>query len=127
MTTLSEAKQALYESLTVNAATGQPRSELHLAARVYKGEPPPGQMVGPVFISIATRGIEATDFTFALRVYAQVATGALEQQDRLDDLVYALEQFLDPQYPRNEWSWTYSDTLDALIAECDISYPRDDF
>lgn len=127
MTTLAEAKQALYELLTVNAATGQPRAELHLASRVYKGEPPAGQMVGPVFISIATRNIEPTDFGFALRVYALVSTGALEQQDRLDQLVYALEQFLDNRIPRNNWTWTYSEQLDALIAECEVAYPRDDF
>ena len=37
------------------------------------------------------------------------------------------EQFLDPAIPRNAWSWAYSETLDALVAECDLQYPRDDF
>lgn len=127
MTTLAEAKQDLYEMLVANPATGQPRSELSLAKRVYKGEPPPGQMVGPLFISISTTSIDPSEFGFVLRVYAQMSTGALEQQDLMDQLVYALEQYLDGKIPRNNWSWTYSDQLDALIADCSISYPRDDF
>lgn len=126
-TTLADAKQNLYEMLVTNPATGQPRSELSLAKRVYRGEPPAGQMVGPLFISISTNRLEPTEFGFTLRVYALMATGALEQQDRMDQLVYQLEQFLDPAIPRNAWSWAYSETLDALVAECDLQYPRDDF
>ena len=127
MTTLDEAKQDLYEMLVANATTGQPRSELSLAARVYKGEPTPGQMLGPLAITITTSSIEPSEFVFVLRAYAQLATGALLQQQRLDQLVYTLEQYLDGKIPRNNWTWAYSEQLDALIAECSLSYPRDDF
>lgn len=127
MTTVAEAKRALYELLTVNATTGQPRAELSAAARVYRGEPAPGQMAGPVAITITTSAIRATEFEFAVRCYAQLSTGAIEQQDRLDALVYALEMFLGDTYPRNDWSYQYDPNLDALISETVVEYPRDDF
>jgi hypothetical protein len=127
MTTLAEAKRNFYESLVVNAATGRPRAELIQAARVYRGEPAPGQMVGPIAVTITTSGMTPTECEFTLRCYAQLAPGALEAQDRLDQLVYALEMFLADTYPRGQWSYTYDPNLDALIAESSIEYPRDDF
>lgn len=127
MTSLSEAKRALYESLTVNAASGRPRAELSDAARVYCGEPTPGNMVGPVAITITTSGMTPTEFRFTLRCYAQLTPGALPAQDTLDRLVYALETFLGNSYPRNDWTYTYDPNLDALIAEASVESPRDDF
>lgn len=127
MTSLTDAKRDLYESLVVNSASGQPRSELALAARVYLNEPPPGQMVGPLAITVSTNSMTPLEFQLAIRIYAQLTTGALEQQRKADDLAYALETFLAAKYPRLAWQWSYDGALDALIVEATVPYPRDDF
>lgn len=127
MTSISDAKRDLYESLVVNSATGQPRSELAAAARIYMNEPTPGQMAGPLAITITTLNINPTEYHFAIRIYAQMSTGALAQQTRCDDLAYALERFLSGKYPRLDWTWAYDPNLDALVVETDLPYPRDDF
>ena len=127
MTTLADAKRNLYESLVINSASGQPRSELALAARVYLNEPPPGQMAGPLAITVSTNSINPVEFHLAVRVYALLTTGALEQQRKADELAYALEMFLANTYPRLDWQWAYDPALDALVVEADVPYPRDDF
>lgn len=127
MTSIADAKRNLYESLVTNSATGQPRSELALAARVYLNEPPPGQMAGPLAITVSTNSINPLEFHFAVRVYALLTTGALEQQRKADELTYALETFLAGTYPRLDWQWSYDPNLDALVIEADVPYPRNDF
>ena len=127
MTSLADAKRNVYESLVVNSASGQPRSPLVLASRVYLNEPPPGQMAGPLAITVSTNSLNPTEYHFAIRVYALLTTGALEQQRKADELAYALETFLAGTYPRLDWQWSYDPALDALIVEADLTYPRDDF
>lgn len=127
MTSLAEAKELLYEELTSNSATGNPIPALSAIARVYKGEPPAGEMVGPTALTISTQNLTPTEFQFALRLYVQMGMGVITAQDTLDDLVYDLEANLPDKYQRNTWNWSYAEAFDCLVAETDISYPRDDF
>lgn len=127
MTTLSEAKEVLYEELTSNAASGLPLAALSRIVRVYKGEPPAGEMVGPTALTITTLGITPTEFQFNLRVYSQMKQGVIGAQDLLDDAVYELETNLPNKYTRNTWNWSYAETFDCLVAEAQVNYPRDDF
>jgi hypothetical protein len=127
VTTLAEAKELLYEELTSNSATGRPVPALSAIARVYKGEPPAGEMVGPAALSISTQTLTPTEFVFAVRFYVQMNVGVLYAQDLLDELVYTLEQALPDKYQRNTWNWSFAEGFDCLVAETDISYPRDDF
>lgn len=127
MTTLAEAKETLYEELTSNSATGRPIPALSAVARVYKGEPPAGEMVGPTALSISTQSLTPTEFLFALRLYVQMGTGVIHAQDLLDELVYDLEAGLPDKYQRNTWNWSFAEAFDCLVAETEIAYPRDDF
>ena len=127
MTTLAEAKETLYEELTSTPGTGLPIPALSIIQRVYKGEPPAGEMVGPTALSISTQSISPTDFTFALRAYVQMSIGVIRAQELLDDIVYTLEANLPNRYTRNTWNWSYAEAFDCLVAETEIDYPRDDF
>ena len=127
MTSLLEAKQALYEQLAGNAATGMPRAELVGVARIYMGEPPAGEMLGPIAITITTQAVTPTEFEFNVRVYAQMATNALRAQTIMDDVVYRLEQFFSDSYTRNNWAYSYAENIDCLIADTSLQFPRDDF
>jgi len=127
MTTLAEAKESLYEELTTSSGTGRPIPILSTVQRVYKGEPPAGEMVGPVALSISTQSLTPTEFTFAIRAYVQMSIGVIRAQDTLDDVVYTLEANLADRYPRNTWNWSYAEAFDCLVAETEINYPRDDF
>lgn len=126
-TTLSEAKEILYEELTSASGTGRPIAALSRIERVYKGEPPAGEMVGPSALTISTQSITPTEFTFALRIYVQMSIGVLDAQELLDELVYECETGFPDRYTRNTWNWSYAEAFDCLVAETDINYPRDDF
>lgn len=126
-TTLAEAKQFLYEELTVNAATGQPIAPLARIVRVYNGEPPAGEMVGPVAATLTTQRLEPTEFVFSFRIYVQMAMGVQTAQRLLDDIVYEAETGLNNRYARNSWNWSYAEAFDCLVAQTDLQYPRDDF
>ena len=127
MTTLAEAKLALYEQLAANTATGMPRSELVGVARIYMGEPLAGDMLGPIAITITTQAVTPTDFEFNVRVYAQMVTNALQAQAIMDDVVYRLEEFFTDSYPRNTWQYSYAENIDCLLADTTLQFPRDDF
>lgn len=127
MTTLAEAKEILYEELTAGGSSGRPIPGLSRIERVYKGEPPAGEMVGPCALTISTQGMDATEFRFALRLYVQMGIGVLAAQTLADNVVYELEYNLPNRYSRNSWNWSYAEAFDCLVAETEISYPRDDF
>lgn len=126
-TTLAEAKQTLYEELTANASTGQPIAALARIVRVYNGEPPAGEMVGPVAATLTTQSLTPTEFQFAFRIYVQMSMGVRTAQALLDEITYEAETCLTDRYQRNTWNWSYAEAFDCLVAETEISYPRNDF
>jgi hypothetical protein len=127
VTTLAEAKELLYEELTAGGTNGRPIAAIGRVDRVYKGEPPAGEMVGPTALTISTQSLDPTEFRFALRLYVQMGIGVLQAQALADDLVYELENGLPNRYVRNTWNWSYAEAFDCLVAETEIAYPRDDF
>jgi hypothetical protein len=126
-TTLTDAKQTLYEELTANASTGQPIAPLSRIVRIYNGEPPAGEMVGPVAATLTTQSLNPTEFVFAFRIYVQMGMGVGTAQRLLDEIVYDAEIGLNNRYTRNTWNWSYAEAFDCLVAETDLQYPRDDF
>lgn len=126
-TSLAEAKETLYEELTLSGTSGKPIPALSRVERVYKGEPPAGEMVGPCALTISTQSVTPTEFLFALRLYVQASIGVMSAQELLDALVYDCETGLPNRYVRNTWNWSYAEAFDCFVAETDISYPRDDF
>lgn len=126
-TTLTEAKQYLYEELTANASTGQPIAPLARIVRIYNGEPPAGEMVGPVAATLTTQSLTPTEFVFSFRIYVQMSVGVGNAQRILDEIVYEAETGLNNRYIRNTWNWSYAEAFDCLVAETDVQYPRDDF
>tara|TARA_R110000868_G_scaffold78514_2_gene224005 strand:+ start:813 stop:1196 length:384 start_codon:yes stop_codon:yes gene_type:complete len=127
VTTLAEAKELLYEELTSVSGTGRPISSLSSVVRVYLGEPPAGEMVGPSALTISTQSLTPTEFLFVIRAYVQMGIGVMQAQAQLDDVVYQLETGLADRYQRNTWNWSYAEAFDCLVAETEIAYPRDDF
>jgi hypothetical protein len=126
-TSLADAKQTLYEELTTNASTGQPIAPLARIVRIYNGEPPAGEMVGPVAATLTTQSLTPTEFVFAFRIYVQMGMGVGTAQRMLDEIVYDAEIGLNNRYTRNTWNWSYAEAFDCLVAETDLEYPRDDF
>jgi len=84
--------------------------------------------LGDETVSVRTAGMTATEYRLAVTVYVAAVQSA-QGQDRLDDLVDAIEGVagLLQVTPRSDWTWLYDPAKQAFGMQTTIDYPRQDF
>lgn len=92
----------------------------------YPFEPARGQMQKPVALTVATSGLSATAYVFAVRVYITTEVDAQQAQDNLDVIVQAVDVLLEPYWAPGDWSIGPTEDSDAFVAECQVAVGRED-
>ena len=119
--TIGGAKAELF---TLLAPSGVPAVSGITAA--YPFEPGKGQMQKPVALTVATTGLTATAYLFAVRIYAATDVDAKVAQDNLDTILQATDVLLEPYWGPGDWSVAAVEDLDAIVAECQVAVGRED-
>lgn len=122
---LVDAKQDLYDCFA-DDDTGRPVVELAsveygglgYVRRVMRGEPRAGDLPAPISMSVITLGMGATEYRFAVNIYAKPDSDALVVQDQIDATIDAAEALFSSEFTRGDWSVSYSTAIDAFVATC---------
>jgi hypothetical protein len=80
-------------------------------------------------VTVSTAGVAPTDWRLYVRVYVP-AIQSEEGQDRLDDVVEAVETVADSlgsSVPRSDWDFVYDDGKDCFLMVTIVEYPREDW
>lgn len=77
-------------------------------------------------VSVASAGARPTEYLLFIRIYVPAVQSA-EGQDRLDDLVEAVEAAETSAVPRGAWDFLYDEGKDAFMMATVVEYPREDF
>ena len=78
---------------------------------------------------MSTAGVTPTDWQLFIRIYVR-AIQSSEGQDRLDDLVEAIEtvgESLGSGSPRSTWEFDYDESKDCFVMLTTVDYPRVDW
>jgi hypothetical protein len=118
---LKGARDAVYAALT-----GSPIPKVKAVVRY---EPAPGSLPAPASVSVASAGMNATDFLVTVRVYTATNSNVEWAADTRDDIVTAVEALLDTDtaWPRSDWTFVWAEDFDAFVGSCTLTVPRDDF
>lgn len=82
----------------------------------YPFEPPPGQGVKPVMVTVATAGMTAVDYLLALRIYVSTDADAETAQNTLDDLIMTIDGRMTSGFGPSNWDVAYDAELAAFVA-----------
>ncbi len=119
MTSLKAARAAV--AAKIAAAT------VAYAPTVLDYDPP--QLSNADTITVSTAGVTPTDWQLFIRVYVS-AVQSSGGQDRLDDLVEAIETVgdsLGSTSPRSVWEFAYDEGKDCFVMLTTVDYPREDW
>ncbi len=114
--------------MTVKAARAALAAQITTAVNdptvsVLAYEPP--SLSGDV-ITVVTAGVTDTEYRLQVRIYVDAVQSA-EGQDRLDDLLEAVEGNALSDLPRSAWEWVYNQAESTFQMVTTIDYPREDF
>jgi hypothetical protein len=116
VTTLKAARAALAAQIVTAVAD--------TTVTVLDYDPP---MITGTAVTVSTAGVTPMDWRLFVRVYVDAIQSA-EGQDRLDDLVEAIDVAAAMQpTPRPEWEWTYDDVKGIFLMQAVVEYSREDF
>lgn len=125
-TTLANAKAELVALF--GDTSGVPVASLTAlnVAHVYNGEP--RQVLGPLSVSVATTRMNATDWTFTVRLYAKADDDPQAAQSRIDLALPALDALLmtDDGFGPLNWDIAWVDELQAFVAAATLDCGRND-
>ena len=130
---LAATKQDLYDCFAEDE-TGRPVVELasveygglgHVR-RVMRGEPRAGDLPAPISMSVITTGMGATEYRFAVNIYAKPDLDALFVQDQLDQTIDAAEALFTSEFTRGDWVLSFNQGIDAFVASCPTIAVRTD-
>lgn len=95
-------------------------------ARVYDHEPAPGQMVGPVAVTIDDGGLTDVSYIVVVRVYHTTDVDAAKATATLRRLYQEIDDLLTTHWGPTEWVRENDREIGALIASCRLEVGRED-
>lgn len=129
MSTLTATKRALYDLLCSDITATSPVSGLTRVANVYLGEPLPGNLLGPIAISVMTEEGTPTEDRFTVRVYGNITADAIQVQADLDVTIQEVRDLLVNAvgFVYEGFKIAYRDDLKCLVASFPMVSGRRDF
>ncbi len=126
MTTLTQVKASLYD-LFVDG-NGNPGPDLTKTKTVYLGEPRPGDMLGPIAVTVGTGRGTPTELEFLVRVYGKPDADALQVQADMDVTIQEVWTILEPHtaFVVPGFEATYIPEIDSLVATFKVTTARGD-
>lgn len=114
--------------MTVKAARAALAAQITTAVNdptvsVLAYEPP--SLTGDV-VTVVTAGVTASEYRLQVRIYVDAVQSA-EGQDRLDDLLDAVEANGLSDVPRSAWEWRYNQADSTYQMVTTVDYPREDW
>jgi hypothetical protein len=121
---LAAARTLLYNALNVTGVNG-------VVTRVFDYEPAAGEMAKPASVTIFATGVTPDFWQFAARIYHTTDTSAEAAQKNIDIIILAVEAAMHTAGIVNigpsQWTIGFTDGIDALVAQSDITIVREDF
>lgn len=97
-------------------------------SRAYDHEPKPGEITGPVGLTITLALMDAESYTFAVRLYVSLAGDVQSAWLAFDTLLPAVESALSATFGPLRWTGpTPTEDQSSLVAVCQCEVGREDF
>lgn len=77
-------------------------------------------------VTVSTAAPGAVEWRLFIRIYVP-AIQSEEGQDRLDDLMEAVDEGMPSSVARVAWEFAFDESKEAFVMLCTVDYPREDF
>ena len=123
---LTSTKAALYALFADNTTDRTPVAGLTRAKTVYLGEPRPGDMLGPIAVTVGTGKGTPTTMEFLVRVYGKPDVDALAVQADMDVTIQEVWDLIDADdtFQAPDFEASYIPEIDCLVATFKVTAGR---